>query len=763
MMRLFPRLFSVRQLPDGLLFAVLCLALASVGSVEAATLVVTSTADSGAGSLRDTISAASDGDTIQFDAALNGQTITLTSAELVIDRNITITGPGSDLLAVSRPSDVGRFRIFHIMPGHTVTIEGLTIQGGFADASGGGGIFNQQATLTVNNCAVLGNVSDSGEGGGGIYSPGGMLTVVNSIVRLNRAGFTFGTPFGYGAGIRGGPLTIIHSTISSNRADLIGGGIFGGGTIIDSTISGNVAGSEISGSGLGGGIYGVGTLEIRNSTISGNSAMGKNSGLGGGIYGGATLTISNSTLSSNFAHQDGGGIANFGPLTITNTTLSANQTNGVGAGIANDGSNAALEIANTILSDSGTNIGNLNGGTVTSLGYNLSTDNAAGFLTAAGDQINTNPILGPLQDNGGPTFTHDLLAGSPALNAGDPNFTPPPFDDQRGYARIFSGRIDIGSLEVQPAPTPTPTPTPTATVTPPVTPTPTPSATITPPGTPTPTPTGTPTASPTPSPGPPRASNISTRLRVELGDRVMIGGFIINGGVSKKVAVRGIGPSLTGLGISGALSDPTLELRDASGALLFQNDNWQDDPTQAAQLTTMGLAPQNANESGIVATLSPGAYTATVAGKNQTTGIGLVEVYDADSAAASQLANISTRGFVQTGDNVMIGGFILGGSNQNTGIVVRGIGPSLSQFGLGNVLADPTLELRDSNGTLLIANDNWQEDPASAAQLTARGLAPQNPFESGIYASLPPGAFTAILAGKNSGTGIGLIEIYNVQ
>jgi hypothetical protein len=127
------------------------------------------------------------------------------------------------------------------------------------------------------------------------------------------------------------------------------------------------------------------------------------------------------------------------------------------------------------------------------------------------------------------------------------------------------------------------------------------------------------------------------------------------------------------------------------------------------------------------------------------------------------LANISTRGFVQAGDNVMIGGFILGGSNQNTGIVVRGIGPSLAQFGLSNVLADPTLELRDSNGALLFSNDDWQNDPAQAAQLSARGLAPQDAKESGIFASLPPGAFTAILAGKNSGTGIGLIEIYNVQ
>ena len=244
----------------------------------------------------------------------------------------------------------------------------------------------------------------------------------------------------------------------------------------------------------------------------------------------------------------------------------------------------------------------------------------------------------------------------------------------------------------------------------------------------------------------------------------MIGGFIVAGTAMKNVAIRGLGPSLAGSGIGNVLADPTLELRDGSGSLLSQNDNWQDNAASAAQLNALGLAPQNPNESGIVATLqSGGSYTAIVAGANGGTGVGLVEIYDVNPTANSQLANISTRGFVQTGDNVMIGGFILGAGNQNTGVVVRGIGPSLAQFGLSNLLADPTLELRDGNGMLLIANDNWQDDSASAAQLTAHGLAPQNPLESGIFASLPSGAFTAILAGTNSGTGIGLIEIYDVQ
>jgi uncharacterized delta-60 repeat protein len=277
----------------------------------------------------------------------------------------------------------------------------------------------------------------------------------------------------------------------------------------------------------------------------------------------------------------------------------------------------------------------------------------------------------------------------------------------------------------------------------------------------TPTPTPTPTATPTATPA--SLGNISTRLRVETGDNVLIGGFIITGNMSKKVVLRGIGPSLGGFGLSDPLADPTLELRGTSGALIFQNDDWQDNADQAAQLNALGLAPPDQKESGIVATLTPSAYTAVLAGKNNGAGIGLVEIYDTSQGTGSQLANISTRGFVRTGNNVMIGGFILGGGSNETRVVVRGIGPSLAQFGLSPVLTDPTLELRNADGALLLSNDDWQDDSASAAQLVSRNLAPQHPKESGIFALLPPGAFTAILAGKSGGTGIGLVEIYNVN
>jgi hypothetical protein len=251
---------------------------------------------------------------------------------------------------------------------------------------------------------------------------------------------------------------------------------------------------------------------------------------------------------------------------------------------------------------------------------------------------------------------------------------------------------------------------------------------------------------------------------VDVGDKVMIGGFIITGNAPKPVVIRGMGPSLTrsGIALDQVLADPVLELRSFDGSLITQNDNWQDSP-QRAQIEGTALQPGDGRESVIVATLQPGAYTAILSGKDETTGIGLLEVYDNSQAADSTLANISTRGFVLIQDNVMVGGFMLGGSNNATRVAIRGIGPSLVNSGLSNVLANPVIELHDANGTLMILNDNWQDDAVSAAELTANGLAPQNNLESGISTTLPPGMFTVILAGKDGGTGIGLVEIYNLN
>jgi hypothetical protein len=260
---------------------------------------------------------------------------------------------------------------------------------------------------------------------------------------------------------------------------------------------------------------------------------------------------------------------------------------------------------------------------------------------------------------------------------------------------------------------------------------------------------------------PAQALNISTRSHVASGENVMIGGFIITGTASKRVIVRALGPSLQEFGVANPLADPVLELHGSTGSLITSNDNWRE--TQENEILASQLAPPSDLESAIIATLQPGAYTSVVQGKSGTSGAGLVEVYDLDSgSAATKLANISTRSSVQTGDNRMIGGFILGNNGGAAKVIVRAIGPSLTQAGITNALADPTLELRDSNGALILANDNWQDDPNQASQIAAGGLAPSNPLESAIATSLLPGPYTAIVAGKNGGTGIGLVEIYNI-
>ena len=342
----------------------ICVALlCAIVPTHASIIPVTNTNDSGPGSLRQVLAIANNGDMI--DATGISGVISLTTGELLVDKSVTINGAGADVLAVDGNTVS---RVFQIrFAGETVAISGFTIRNGHAGNAGGGIDNENNATLTITNC----------------------------------------------------------------------------------TISGNVAG-------LGGGTFNNGMLTITSTTISGNFSSN-----GGAAYnsGGGTLTITNSTVSGNSA-SSGGGIFNIAACAITNSTLSGNSAQ-LGGGIS---STETVEIGNTILNagKSGANIVN-SGGTVTSHGYNLSSDDGGGVLTGPGDQINTNPLLGPLQDNGGPTFTHVLLPGSPAIDAGDPNFTPPPLYDQRGpgFDRIANGRIDIGSFELQLRATPTPRRRPT--------------------------------------------------------------------------------------------------------------------------------------------------------------------------------------------------------------------------------------------------------------------------------------------------------------
>ena len=269
-------------------------------------------------------------------------------------------------------------------------------------------------------------------------------------------------------------------------------------------------------------------------------------------------------------------------------------------------------------------------------------------------------------------------------------------------------------------------------------------------------PTPTPTATPPPSST--VLGNISTRLRVETGENVLIGGFIITGTQAKRVILRAIGPSL---GLAGQLSDPVLELHNSSGALIGMNDDWRLGG-QEAEIIATGIPPTQNLESALVATLpaNNSAYTVIVHGYQGLTGIGVVEAYDLDRTVNSKLANISTRGFVSTGDNVMIGGTIILGSAPAR-VLFRAIGPSLINVGIQNALTDTTLELRDGNGTLIAFNDDWRTD--QEAEIIATGIPPTNNLESAIVINLTPAPYTAIVRGYQDLTGVALVEAYQLQ
>jgi hypothetical protein len=484
-------------------FAILSMLLFCVGvmQAQAATITVNNTNDSGPSSLRQALTIANDDDTINF--AVTG-TITLTSGGLPVNKNVTISGPGNDQLSIDGNQAL---LVFGIFPGKTAAISGLTIRNAEA------GIWNF-GTLTVSNCAVsdnsqvglsngatltANNCVISNNSGDGLFNDHAILSVSDCVVTANSysgiynfnqhgpsssvqrgndhrdAKNIYGPFFGdvtitntiisdnseHGVYNNGGFVTILNSMVSGNSAgqDGGGGGISspssfknpGSVTVINSTISGNSA------SGSGGGIFADNTgLTIVNSTISDNST----GSIGGGICSSLGVMIVNSTISGNSAGDSGGGILGSGD--IRNTTISGNSAV-LGGGIYNT---STLEISDTIFNAGvlGENIVN-SGGTVTSHGYNISSDDGGGVLTGPGDQINTDPLLGPLQDNGGPTHTHLPLPGSPAIDAGDPNFVPPPFHDQRGlcFYRVFGRRIDVGSVETQPRPrcvTPAPRPSP---------------------------------------------------------------------------------------------------------------------------------------------------------------------------------------------------------------------------------------------------------------------------------------------------------------
>jgi CSLREA domain-containing protein len=719
-------------------------------------------------------------DTIVYSVAefcpVNGCVTGLLTPLPDISSAMSIVGPGSGSLAL-QPSGGAKIRIFNVSSGSATiptSISGFTIRNGdILDTDGGGGIRNGAPVLNVTGCVFRANKVTGTTGsrqGGGLLNAGGTVNVTNctfaSCVAASRGGGIYnngtlnmvdsalagnvaGTSnvSGQGGGITAGSNTttsVTNSVFLDNFAGERGGAILADGTsftVFGCSIADNKAG------GNGGAISNFGTCNVVSSTIYGNAsghpAGGGFIGVGGGIeIASGTLTLTNSTISGNATDQSGGGIFNSATLNVTNTTIAGNVTTGQAGGPPAGGGIHSLPISSPFPTNPTVNIkssivaGNTSttspdmAGNVNTSGFNLigKKDGSAGF-TAATDHTGTvaaplDPKLDPngLQDHGGATATIALVPGSPAIDKGtSAGLTGNLATDERGsgFPRAFDdGQIanaaggdgtDIGAFEVQ-------TPLPT------------------------------------------RLANISTRLRVETGDNVLIGGFIITGTQDKKVIIRAIGPSLP---FADRLLNPTLELRDSSGALLESNDNWVSSPNKQAIIDST-IPPMDDLESAIVRTLpaNSAAYTAIVRGLNNTAGIGVVEAFDLDAPADSKLANISTRGFVQTGDNILIAGTIVVGQTAQK-VIVRAIGPSLTFPGK---LENPTLELRDQNGGLVDANDNWVDSPNKQAIMDT-GVPPTNDLESAIVQTLPANgaSFTAIVRGVNDATGIAVVEVFALQ
>jgi predicted outer membrane repeat protein len=716
---------------------VLCL---NIFSAFADTVNVTNSNDSGPGSLRAAIASAASGDFIEFTLPLPN-TITLTSGELLIDKDLTINGP-FPFLTIARSSAAGtpHFAVFHIAAGpFTVGLIGLTISNGYNDgvtSSGrGGGLDNEStATVAISECNFSNNQAYYSGGGIGHNYGTGELDLTDCVISQNTVIGTYGGGLATDTG--GGTVNLLHCIVSANISNFYAGGIYNGSggtmTITESTISDNVLTVDpFGGAGDGAGISNDGTLTVDRSTIAYNT---NGRGNGGGINNQGILTVTNSTFFDNTAAQDGGAIESVGSTTLTNCTITANtasqqfasgQTRNGGGGVANFGNFFSTPtLKNTIVAGNDSPTNPDVAGEIVSNGYNLIGDGTGGtIIPMAGDQIGTSdapidPLLGPLEDNGGPTETCALLAGSPALDAGgavegvtgDQRNLSRPVDDPLLDPAPGEDNSDIGAFESQLA----------------------------------------------------HAANISTRDNVLTGDNILDGGFIIQGQAdkTKTVLIRAIGPSLSEV-LNGVLPDPTLSLYGQDPTTpLATNDNWRD--TQESEIEATGLAPVNDLEAAVLATLVPGAYTAIVSGKDGGTGIGLVEIYDLDQVPDfGALGNVSTRGLVGTGDDVLIGGLILGpngGAARN--VLIRGIGPSLVAAGLSEALQDPEVELYDSNAMSLAFNDNWRD--SQEAEIEATGLAPADDKEAAIFATLPSGPFTAIVRGVGMTTGVALVEVYSV-
>jgi hypothetical protein len=566
-----------------------------------------------------------------------------------------------------------------------------------------------------------------------------------------------------GAGISG--LTLGSGSGGSTIRGLAINRFTGNGIAVrtdSNIISGNFVGTNASGTGgLANGLDGI-SLQASSNTIGGMTVAARNLISGNGRHGialgGGTIAAANNAVQANYIGTD-----------VTGTLLLGNGGDGV---FAISATNNAI---GGIITKAGTPPANLIAGNA---GSGVGAATGVSGLAIKGNSIHSNGGLGIDLNRDGPTM-NDISEGDadtgpnglqnyPILTVfgafgndvhlnlrfkSRPNTTyhievfsndaydPTGFGEGQVWIKSFDfatspdGRVGLGGA-FQSATTPVQNITFTAT-----------------------DPNGN-TSEFSPQAG--QLLNIATRLRVQTGDNALIGGFIVTGTDPKKVMVRGIGPSLANVGIADPLANPTLEVHDSTSTLAT-NDDWKlrpDNSSQQAEIEATMLAPADDRESAIATTLpaNNSGYTAVLRGKDNSTGTGLVEVYDLDLAANSRLANISTRGLVESGDNVLIGGIIT--SKGMTKVVIRAIGPSLGSFGISNPLMDPTLELFDDSGTPVAINDDWQTSQKS--EIEEALLPPNDSRESAIFAALRAGNYTAVVRGKNGATGIAVVEAYNL-
>ena len=743
----------------GLFLALLAsVLLLSATSIEAATLAVNNAADNGTGqctaikcTLRDAISSAATGDTIAFDPALNGQTISLVSGLNITRDGITITGNlGSDgkpavtvdAGGLGSPTAIyvtgSNFTLRHLRLSGVRGTYGLEIRAGAGgpqvvvnarvegnEFTAGGVNTNQNAISVgmetdaadarISNVSIVGNTFLHFAGGGdGVHVP---LNGTNCLVENLQIDLNYFSDTEY-------PVELVPSNGGTNNR-------IQGTAITRNTFVGN--GVPITLTSLNSPGYAITTGNvIAATTIEQNTLVGNMTG-GITLTGGGSDTANNQILNTQIINNSITGTRQNSPIviiagrdnaqgnhidgvSIINNTIANNEPDytAIGGGSGAQGNRlSGIKVTNTIFwNNSHGDIGELV--LPGDVSYCITSDKR---FAGVNGNIGTDPMLGPLQNNGGPTLTQALSPGSPAINSANDSVAPR--RDQRGYAR--QDTADIGAFELNGI-------------------------------------------------GPPaQPLNISTRMEVLSDNNVLIAGFIVTGpeGSTKKVMIRGLGPSLAKAGVTNFLADPYLELHASDGSVITTNDNWKNGSNSSD--IPGGFQPSDPRESVIIASLPIGSgglsgFTAILKGANGETGIGLAEAYDLDQSAPNQFANISTRGFVDTGDNVMIAGFILGGSSQGSKVLIRAIGPSLP---VSSALADPTLELHDSNGNLIRHNDNWKlnDDAAGQSQeaaIRATTIPPNNDLESAILDAFMPGAYTAIVAGKGRGTGIGLVEVYNL-